>query len=80
VFFAFVVGALVMAVLGGAPQNDVAAVAQLLALAGLSYGLARIFVRKVFAERRVAHRERQRAEHEDDYEDVVMYRDDEAKR
>jgi hypothetical protein len=42
----------------------------------LSYGLARLFVRKVFAERRLTRRERQIARGEtpdEDYEDVVVY-------
>jgi hypothetical protein len=80
VFFAFFVGALVMAAINGAPDNAIAAVAQFVVLAALSYGLARIFVRKVFAERRLTRREKQIARGEisaggDEYEDVVVYPD-----
>ncbi len=75
VFFAFFLGALVMAVLNGAPDNELAAIAQFVVLAALSYGLARIVVRKLFAERRLTRRERQRIgdETDDDYEDVLVY-------
>jgi hypothetical protein len=72
VFFAFFLGALIMAVLNGAPDNEVAAIAQFVVLAALSYGLARIVVRKLFAERRAG----QRAvadDREGDYEDVLVY-------
>jgi hypothetical protein len=72
VFFAFFLGALIMAVLNGAPDNEVAAIAQFVVLGALSYGLARIVVRKLFAERRAE----QRAVDDDgdgDYEDVLVY-------
>ena len=75
VFFAFFVGALVMGILNGAPSNDLAAAAQIVVVLALSYGLARLFVRKVFAERRLTRRERQIARGEtpaEDYEDVVV--------
>lgn len=75
VFFAFFLGALVMAVLNGAPDNELAAIAQFVVLGALSYGLARVVVRKLFAERRLTRRERQRIgdETDDDYEDVLVY-------
>jgi hypothetical protein len=75
VVFAFFLGALVMAVLNGAPDNELAAIAQFVVLGALSYGLARIVVRKLFAERRLTRRERQRIgdEPDDDYEDVLVY-------
>lgn len=70
VFFAFFAGALLMAIANGTPDNSLAAVAQLIALAGLSYGFARLFVRKVFAERRL---QRRAQTSEDEYEDVAVY-------
>jgi hypothetical protein len=76
VFFAFFIGAMVMALLNGTPSTDIAAVAQIIVLIALCYGLARIVVRKVFAERRLTRRERQIARGEtpdEDYEDVVVY-------
>ncbi|MEX0750185.1 MAG: hypothetical protein WD359_05190 [Dehalococcoidia bacterium] len=76
VFFAFFVGMLVMAVLNGAPDNQLAAIAQFVVLAALSYGLARIVVRKLLMERRLTRREKQIARGEpvdDEYEDVVVY-------
>jgi hypothetical protein len=69
VFFAFFAGALVMAVLNGSPGTGAAAIAQWIVLAGVSYGFARIFVRKVFAERRASRR----ADPDTDYEEVVVY-------
>jgi len=76
VFFAFSVGALIMAVLNGAPSNTIAAAAQVTALLAVSFGLARIVVRKFFAERR----ERRMSAGDDAYEDVVVYPDAPKKR
>jgi hypothetical protein len=80
VFFSLFAGALVMAAVNGTPDNGIAAIAQFVVLAALSYGLARIFVRKVFAERRLTLREKQIARGEistgdDEFEDVVVYPD-----
>jgi hypothetical protein len=69
VFFAFFAGALVMQGLNGEPGTGIAAIAQWVVLAGVSYGFARIFVRKVFAERRASRR----ADPESDYEEVAVY-------
>lgn len=78
VFFAFFVGALVMAVVNGAPDNELAAAAQFVVLAALSYGLARIVVRKLFAERRLTRHERRgltEGAEDGEYEDVLVYPD-----
>jgi hypothetical protein len=76
VFLAFCVGALAMAMLNGAPNNDFAAIAQFVVLAGASYALARIAVRKLIIEPRLRRRNAQRARGEmpdDEYEDVLVY-------
>ena len=72
VFFAFFLGALIMAVLNGSPGTGIAAIAQYVVLAGISYGLARIVVRKLFAERRASRS----ATRDSQYEDVVVYPED----
>jgi hypothetical protein len=53
VFFAFAVGLLVASFVNGEPDNDVAAVLQIAAIIGVSYGLARLFVRNVIVAGRL---------------------------
>jgi len=86
VLFAFAAGALLMAVINGEPNNTAAAAAQIIALLGVSYGAARIFVRNVIWKRRMRargegpeRREPQRQE-DDEYEDVVIYPEKQGRR
>jgi hypothetical protein len=72
-----------MALVMGAPTNDVAVVAQFVALAGASYALARIVVRKLIVEPRVRRRDAQIARGEPadaDYEDALVYPDNQRRR
>jgi hypothetical protein len=80
VFFAFVVGLLLASIINGAPGNDLAAVVQILALLGVGYGLAHLFVTNVIVAGRIRRRERmiQRGENPDEeWVDEVVHPDDE---
>lgn len=82
VLFAFAAGMLLMALLNGTPNNTVAAIAQIVALAAVGYGASRIFVRKVIWERRMRDRgvsPRSRDEPDEEYEDVVVYPENERR-
>ena len=57
VFFALVCGLLIASFVNGTPDNTVAAIVQLAAIAGFGYGLAHLFVVNVI----VAGREKRRA-------------------
>lgn len=79
VFFALVSGLLVASFLNGTPDNTIAAIVQIVALAGFFYGLVHLFVMNVV----VAGRVKRRAEAEasgvaltEDFEDETVYPDE----
>lgn len=79
VFFALVSGLLIASFLNGTPDNTIAAIVQIAALAGFFYGLVHLFVVNVI----VAGRAKKRAEAEargisldDDFEEETIYPDE----
>jgi hypothetical protein len=81
VFFAFVIGLLVASMINGAPNNEFAAIVQILALLGVGYGLAHLFVTNIIVAGRVRRREQAIARgelpEEDEWVDEVVHPDEE---
>lgn len=80
-FFAFVVGLLIASFINGRPNNGVAAAMQVIALAGVGYGVAHLFVTNVIVAGRIKRRREAEARGEtlpEDYEEELVYGDDET--
>jgi hypothetical protein len=79
VFFAFVVGLLVASFINGRPSNSAAAAVQLVALAGVGYGVAHLFVTNVIVAGRLKRRREAEARGEtpaEDIEEELVYEDE----
>lgn len=80
-FFAFVVGLLIASFINGRPNNGVAAAVQIIALAGVGYGVAHLFVTNVIVAGRIKRRREAEARGEtpaEDYEEELVYGDEEG--
>lgn len=81
VFMAFVCGLLIASFANGQPQNDLAALVQILAVLGLGYCIAHLFVVNVVIAGRIKRRGAALARGEtppDDLETELVYPDDNA--
>ena len=81
VFMAFVCGLLLASLVNGQPQNDVAALVQILAVLGLGYCIAHLFVVNVIIAGRIKRRNAALARGEtppDELETELVYPDAEG--
>lgn len=76
VFFAFVSGLLIASVANGEPETPFSAALQIVALLGVGYGVAHLFMRNIIIAGRIRRRQIEIArgiEPKGDFEDEVVY-------